>query len=71
LARRKQDDTSIIRKKYTTLIDEEVLAKLAAKSKIGCYGTPNRVIEALANNFIEYLDNNGGIRSDIEIVIKK
>ena len=50
------------RKKFTTAIDENILAELSSRAKRGNFGTVNKVIESLANNFLQYLDDEGNIK---------
>lgn len=51
----------IIRKKFTTQLDINVLEKLKQKAKNSIFGTANKVIEALVNNFLRFLDDDGNI----------
>lgn len=52
----------IKRKKFTTQLSEDILANLSAKSKRGSFGSVNKVIEALATNFLDYMDDEGNIK---------
>lgn len=51
----------IIRKKFTTQLDINVLEKLNQKAKNSNFGSANKVIEALVNNFLRFLDDDGNI----------
>lgn len=60
MAAKKHTD-KIIRKKFTTQLDINVLEKLNQKAQNGNYGYVNKVIEALVNNFLRFLDDDGNI----------
>jgi hypothetical protein len=51
----------IIRKKFTTQLDINVLEKLNQKAQNSNFGSANKVIEALVNNFLRFLDDDGNI----------
>jgi hypothetical protein len=51
----------IIRRKFTTQLDINVLEKLNQKAQNSNFGSANKVIEALVNNFLRFLDDDGNI----------
>ena len=60
MAARKITD-KIIRKKLTTQLDINVLDRLKQKAQSSNYVYVNKVIEALVNNFLRFLDDDGNI----------
>ena len=53
-----------MRTKFTTTINKDVLKKLKMKTIESNLKNVNQVIEALVNNFLDYLDEDGNINAN-------